>query len=310
MTENAHIHDEALDWLVRTNDPEFDRWEEFTSWLEADPGNADAYHRLAQSELEMQPFVAEAQPTSVAEPRRFGSRRLAMAASVAAVVALGSGIVVPRLTPEEHVTRPGEVATIALGGEDRLIMNGGTRLALSGWSKRSVKLVRGQILLQLRDASKGRVEVTSGDVQLVDVGTVFEVARDGTQTRVIVSEGAVVADPSGARLKIDAGERLDTTDGASVLTTKPADASATGAFASGQLVYLDEPIRNVATDIQRSTGLQLSADAAIGGKSFTGTLSVAAVKREPQSLGPLLGVAIERTPDGWALRERGQQSGP
>jgi transmembrane sensor len=310
MTEHAHIHDEALDWLVRTNDPEFDRWEEFTSWLEADPGHADAYHRLAQSELEIQPFVAEPKPTPMAEPRRLGSKRLAMAASVAAVVALGSGVLMPRLTPDEHVTGPGEIATIDLGGQDRLVMNGDTRLALSGWSKRNVKLVQGQILLQLRDTAQGRVEVSSGDVQLVDVGTVFEVSRNGSQTRVIVSEGAVVADPSGARLKIDAGERLDTTDGASVLTTKPADASATGAFASGQLVYLDEPIRNVVADVQRSTGLRLSADTAIGGKPFTGTLSVAAVKREPQSLGPLLGVAIDRTPSGWALRGRGQPSEP
>ncbi len=310
MTERAHIHDEALDWLVRTNDPDFDRWDEFTSWLEADPGHADSYHRLAQSELEMQPFVEQAEPAPVAGPRRFGPKRLAMAASVAAVIALGSGIVVPRLTPDERVTGPGEVATIALGGQDRLVMNGDTRLALSGWNKRSVRLVQGQILLQLRDPDRGRVEVTSGDVQLVDVGTVFEVSRDGAQTRVIVSEGAVVADPSGARLKIDAGERLDTTDGASVLTTRPADASATGAFASGQLVYLDEPIQNVVADIQRSTGLRLSTQAAVGGKSFTGTLSVAAVKREPQSLGPLLGVAIDRTPDGWILRGRGQQSEP
>ena len=310
MTEHAQIHDEALDWLVRTNDPEFDRWEEFTSWLEADPGHADAYHRLAQSELEMQPLLAEPQPTLAAAPRSFGSKRLAMAASVAAVVSLGSGIVVPRLTPDEHVTKPGEMATIALGGQDRLVMNGDTRLALSGWSKRSVKLVQGQILLQLRDTGRGKVKVTSGDVQLVDVGTVFEVSRDGTQTRVIVSEGAVVADPSGARLKIDAGERLDTTDGASVLTTKPADVSATGAFASGQLVYLDEPIRNVVADVQRSTGLRVSADTAIAGNSFTGTLSVAAVKREPQSLGPLLGVAIDRTSNGWTLKGRGRQSEP
>ncbi len=31
-----HIREEALGWLVRTNDPEFDRWDEFTAWLESD----------------------------------------------------------------------------------------------------------------------------------------------------------------------------------------------------------------------------------------------------------------------------------
>ena len=36
--------------LVRTNDPEFDDWDDFTTWLEQDPANADVYHALASSE--------------------------------------------------------------------------------------------------------------------------------------------------------------------------------------------------------------------------------------------------------------------
>ena len=44
MTHDSNGREEALDWLVRTNDPEFDRWDEFTAWLEASPANASAYH--------------------------------------------------------------------------------------------------------------------------------------------------------------------------------------------------------------------------------------------------------------------------
>jgi transmembrane sensor len=144
--------------------------------------------------------------------------------------------------------------------------------------------------------------VTSGDLELIDVGTVFEVTRDGPETRVIVSEGAVAADPAGADLRIGAGQRLDTIDGAPLLKAAPADASSVGSFAGGQLAYLDEPVGNVAADLRRSTGVDFSVDPAISGGRFSGTLSVAAVRRDPQSLGPLLGVSMERSARGWKLK--------
>ena len=303
MIESPDPRDAALDWLVRINDPEFDGWDDFTAWLEASPANADAYHRLAASEAEMLQFVeTTAEPARTMPDRRIGQRRLAAAASVAIFVAAATAVVVPRLTPVEHSTGAGEVRTIALGGQDQLVMNGGTRIALSGWDRRTVRLEQGQVLLRLRDAGQGKLQLVSGDLHLIDVGTVFEVARDGTDTRVLVSEGAVVADPAGARLKIAAGQRLDTEDGAQMLKATPADVSSVGSFESGQLVYLEEPLENVLADLRRSTGIDFSADAAISSRRFSGTLSIREVRRDPRSLGPLLGVAIERSNQSWKLK--------
>ena len=184
-------------------------------------------------------------------------------------------------------------------------MNGGTRLALVGWDRRTIRLEQGQVLLRLRDAGQGKVELVSGDLHLVDVGTVFEVSRDGSETRVLVSEGAVLADPAGARLKIAAGQRLDTEDGAKTLKATPADVSSVGSFESGQLVYLDEPLDNVLADLRRSAGIDISADRAISGRRFSGTLSIREVRRDPQSLGPLLGVSIEHSNQSWKLKGKG-----
>jgi len=59
MTRDADdARESALDWIVRTNDPSFDAWDEFTAWLEESPANAEAYHRLADSEAELRPIVA------------------------------------------------------------------------------------------------------------------------------------------------------------------------------------------------------------------------------------------------------------
>ena len=300
MSINPDRREAALDWLVRTNDPEFDRWDEFTVWLEESPANADAYHALAAGEADMLPLV-EAVPPAAQPGRRPDRRRVALAAGFAAFAALATAVIAPRMMPVDYSTGPGEVRIVSLGGQDQLVMNGDTRLELAGWDRRSVRLEQGQVLLRLHDANGERIEVISGDLQLVDVGTVFEVSRDGRETRVLVSEGAVIADPDGARLKLAPGQRLDTEDGATMLQALPADVSSVGSFERGQLSYVDEPLDNVIADVRRSTGIDISASAAISTRRFTGTLSVAEVKRDPRSLEPLLGISIERSGQGWKL---------
>ena len=69
MSINPDRREAALDWLVRTNDPEFDRWDEFTAWLEESPANADAYHALAAGEADLLPLV-EAVPPAAQPGRR------------------------------------------------------------------------------------------------------------------------------------------------------------------------------------------------------------------------------------------------
>ena len=300
MTQDPGRREAALDWLVRTNDPEFAAWDEFTAWLEADPANADTYHALADSELEMRPWV-ETAPIVDQPIRRPERRRLAMVAGIAVLAAGATAIVAPRIMPIDYSTGPGELRIVALSGQDQLVMNGDTRLELAGLDHRTVRLAEGQVLLRLRDPGEGKVKLLAGDLKLVDVGTVFEVSRDGHATRVLVSEGAVMADPDGAQVKVAAGQRLDTEDGARILEAKAADVSAVGSFERGQLSYVDEPLENVIADLRRSTGIDFSTSAAIRTRRFSGTLSVAEVKRDPRSLEALLGVAMERSGHGWKL---------
>lgn len=300
MTYDPGRREAALDWLVRTNDPEFEAWDEFTAWLDEDPANADAYHALADSEAEMRPLVVAA--PAVDEPaRRPERRRLALVAGIAVLAAATTAIITPKLSPVGYSTGPGEVRVVSLGGQDQLVMNGDTRIELAGLDRRTVRLEQGQVLLRLRDANQDKIELLAGELRLVDIGTVFEVSRDGRETRVLVSEGAVVADPDGAKLQLAAGQRLDTEDGATVLQAMPAERSSVGSFERGQLTYLDEQVAHVVADLRRSTGIDFSTSAAISGRRFTGTLSVAEVKRDPRSLESLLGISMEQSGQGWKL---------
>ena len=300
MTNAPDRREAALNWLVRTNDPDFEAWDDFTFWLEQDPANSNAYHALARSEAEMLPLV-EAVPRVESPSARPERRRLALVSGIAALAAAIALLVTPRLMPIDYATGPGQVQVVSLGGQDQLVMNGDTRLELAGLDRRTIRLSHGQMLLRLREPGQEKVEVVTGDLRLVDIGTVFEVSRDGRETRVLVSEGAVEADPGGARLKLAAGQRLDTEDGATLLQAVPANVSSVGSFERGQLTYLDEPLDHVIADLRRSTGIDFSTDDAMRSRRFSGTLSVAEVKRDPRSLEPLLGISMERSSQGWRL---------
>lgn len=306
MTPDQHtLRDEALDWLVKTGDPGFDDWDRFTAWLERSPEHASAYHAVADGMAEMDELLASVpQPAApvTSRPARQGfSPRWAIAASFVAMAATGAVVLSPAFTVDRYATIAGQTRTIALGNGDELLLNGDTSITVGGLGRRDVALERGQVLLRL--ASDRHVEVTSGDLQMVDIGTVFEVTRDGTETRLLVEEGSVLADPKGAKVTVAAGQMLRTHDGATTLAASNAPDSQPGSWASGQLTYVDASVAQVLADLRRSTGLAFSPSAAMGQRRFSGTLSIDEIRKDPRSLGPLLGAKMNAVGREWKLEE-------
>jgi transmembrane sensor len=308
---NEDIDRQALAWLVSINDPEFDRWDEFTLWLERDPAHAGAYHRLADAERDTMPVVDQSlrsqrssakvfAPKGRSVPSRRSPHRLALALGGVGVLAITASLI-QLSSPVAYQTGPGEMRTIALGDADRLVLNGSTSVTIAGLDRRSINLGSGEILLQLREKGGAPVKVEAGDLEIVDVGTVFSVARSVNRTRIVVAEGEVIADPSGAKLHLPRGTRLDAVDGQKTLRAERADPATAGAWRFGQLAYTSEPLANVVEDLTRATGIEFRADASIARRPFTGTLSVDAVKRDPRSLEPLLDVSMARSDTVWRL---------
>lgn len=293
--------DEALTWVIQTNDPEFQDWEAFTAWLERDPANADAYHALVEAETELRAHL-EVSGDRTDQPREVHfSRRYAMAAGLAILAAAGATLLVPRLIPQSYVTAPGEQRTITLAEGDQLVMNGGTSIELAGFDRRTVRLAQGEILVRLQGKADQRLEIRSGDLVITDIGTVFDVVRTGKLTSVAVSEGAVVADPAGARLVLRKGYRLDAKDGDSVLRPSRVDEVSVGAWTGGQLIYRSESVDRVIGDLRRTTGIDFALEDDIGPRQFTGTLAIAEVRRNPEALGPLMGLDIKRSGNRWII---------
>ena len=301
MTPADPLSIAAAGWLARTHDPAFDDWDAFTIWLEEDPQHAEAYQAMADSVAGFDADLAALpSPVAVRQGRRLAPWGWAVAASLAGLGALGI-TVVPQMRGETYQTAPGEMRTITLAAGDTLVLNGGTKVRVASFIGRRVTLDEGQLLLRL-NGNGDPVHVRAGDLEMVDVGTVFDVSRDDRTTRVVVSEGEVLADPDSARVAIPAGHLLETRDGARVLKAEPApDAGAAGSWTTGQLNYAGDPLERVVRDLRRSTGVDFSVDPAMRHRPFSGSLSVDAVRRDPAALGPLLGVKVERTGRQWIV---------
>ncbi|MDT9096625.1 FecR family protein, partial [Escherichia coli] len=87
-------------------------------------------------------------------------------------------------------TAAGQRRVLTLGDGTRIEMSGGTRLTLDHHDNRIAALDRGQALFTVRHDAAHPFTLTAGGVAVRDLGTVFDVARDGSRLAVQVASGS------------------------------------------------------------------------------------------------------------------------
>lgn len=300
--------DAARGWAIAIRDPAFDDWDGFTGWLEADAAHAAAYDVACDTDAAVvalfstpAPIVIQHQSPTV-RPARPVLRWVAGGGAVAAAVALafvytGSD---PASAPYTIATRAGVSQTIELEPGTRIVLNGDSRVTLDRERPRHASLDRGEALFVVRHDDTRPFTVEVGAAKLVDLGTVFNVARTDLATRVAVSEGVVMYNPGREAVRLDAGKSLEVADGR--LTVRSVSPDAVGSWRDGTLVYDNAPLPQVIGDVSRSLGVTIALAPALESRRFTGTL---AVRGKPEDvlprIAPLLG-GVARTDDGrWTV---------
>lgn len=302
MALDRIILGEATDWAVRTSDPEFDDWPDFTDWLERSPEHAAAYdHVMATvddgaARLDTLP----ANDTDHSPYRRLG-RWLgpALAACLALVAALwiwpldGSGSV--------YRTEPGEMRTIALADGSTIVMAGGTELFIDPDRTRYARLDQGRALFEIRHDENSPFRVDVGSATLVDAGTIFDVNILESDVGVAVSEGAVIYNPSKQNARIEPGELLtfDRDDAAYRISDVPL--AQVGEWREGRLTFRDLALADVAAEVSRVSGIAYTVSGGSSERTVSGSIAIEPLRADPASLGPLLGVEVERRGDAWIL---------
>ena len=308
--ENS-IDDEAVAWLIRQRDPGFDAWEAFADWLGADSAHAEAYHRAAAMDRDLDVLLASPAGTSepitqlplpAARPARRWPRWVGSGA-IAAVLALAVGLELRGPTPQPYAvaTAAGERRTVELGQGTRIALNGGTRMVLDRAEPRRVRLESGQALFVVAHDAAHPFEVTVGNARVVDVGTIFEITRSSSGMDVAVSEGEVVVDPAGAAVRLTVGQAMHR-DPSGHTVRRAAEIASVGEWQRNRLSYDGAPLSAVAADLSRNLGLEVIADPAVARRPFRGVLILDGGKDAVAlRLPALLGVSLQRMDNRWRL---------
>ncbi len=304
----AIVDDEALDWAIRTDDPAFGDWDRFTLWLEANAGHAERYEQisaaLANAAVIIEDLPAADHNMVIAANDRQSPRpaRLGWAGGAIAAVMIGAvGLSVLGESTQPYVvaTAAGQQREIQLADGSAIVVAGGSRLRLDHADERVATIDTGTAYFRIRHDERRPFTVHVAGMDVVDIGTVFDVSHDVGVTRVAVSEGEVVVAPGDAALHLTQGQAVRS-EGNNLerQTIDPADV---GRWREGMLSFDDAPLREVAAVLSRNGAHRVAVSPAIADMRFYGTLDVRRIGGNPALLGQLLGVFVRQAGKDWRL---------
>lgn len=274
----------AADWLVRLSDAPEDEalvaaW---LQWCEESPDHLSAFKRAQTIWQAALPGLPLSDPGAEARP---ASQRRWWAAAAAVLLSAVCALWIA----SRHNVDPGQQSySTPIAGRGLSVLPDGSRVELGAGSRittrytaatRGVTVDAGEAFFSVKKDPQRPFVVTVGDLQVVAVGTAFNVRRGGDQVVVAVEEGRVrVAEISGAGpdlAAVAAGEQAVYGEKAhrlAKLRIKPADAAS---WRDGILRYEHEPLSAVAADLNRySTRKILIEDPSVAQLPFTGTVLV------------------------------------
>lgn len=305
MAIDDTLREHAIAWAVRTGDPAFEDWDAFTRWLEEDPAHSAAYDEVMVTVGEAADVLpAIPQPGNDDEAVRAPRRRIGGAVAVALAVVAALGVWQMRGGSYTVETAPGEMRLVELDGGGQIAVSGDTRLVLDRNDPRLASLERGQALFTIEHDAARPFRLKVGEDTLVDVGTVFDVEHADGHMTVAVSEGAVVFNPEGQNVHLAPGQMLSSDTGSDSYRVAPIAVSQVGEWREGRLTFEDATLGEVAADLTRATGTAFTVSPGSAGRRVSGSLLLDPVRKDPRTLGALLGVGVRYNGQAWEIGAR------
>lgn len=311
--EDAYIVDRAIDWHLRQRDMSDADWRAFVAWLEEDPAHAQAFDTVAldltllAERADLFPALTSAaeRPVTRAPARRIwawvgGATAVAAAASVTMMVSpLGSGEASAAYTVE---TKPGQRQDIALNDGTRIELNGASRLALDRNNPRVATLEAGEATFHVRHDPRDPFTLRSGGLTVQDLGTVFNVERDGARLDVQVAEGSVLFQPRQQAVTLRAGAAVSAREDKGTWAVAKIDTVKVGGWRKGEVSFGGEPFGRVATSIMRIDGVILSIEPSLSQQPFTGMVRLSGeAARDVPHIAALVGADWHHDGERWSI---------
>jgi transmembrane sensor len=244
----------AVDWWIRMRQGALSADEKaaFEAWRAADPANAAAFDDMA----EMCGFVENIAPNRPAARQRPAARRLwAGAATIAAALGLVGLIGFADLADwlrADLYTSVGDRRSVTLEDGSRVELDARSAIALHfSAERRSLALLRGEAWFQVApDAARPFVVEAAGGA-VTALGTAFDVAVDGGEARVTVTEHRVEVTSGGDAVIVDEGAQTAFSADHAAGPPQSVDIKRAISWRRGKLIFENRPLGEVLATLGR-----------------------------------------------------------
>ena len=291
----------------------------FQAWLDADPGNREAFEAASGLWGDFEGLRTDPRLMRLREEakgavgQRRVRRRIGAIAACAALVLGGAaawqggrylfGVIAP--APTTYATRIGQTMSVSLPDGSLAVLD--TNSELRAWAPgqtRRLELVRGRAFFKVAKDPAHPFVVRAGDHSVTALGTQFDVDLRPASFKVVLSEGRVRVKSgrpaAGAASSVDmnAGYQLVARDGDWNLSR--ADTRSAEGWVSGRLVFDDAPLAVIAAELSRYSTAPISVAPDVADRRMSAVLPA----KDPEAFvasTEALGLARRAPGGGYAL---------
>ena len=300
------IAEEARRWLARlaSGAMQADELERFKAWRAAAPEHDAAFRRQRALWREVSSIAGAFGASEPAPARKPAWRRPAILAIAATVL---FALALPHLglmLRADHRTGS-EVARLSLPDGSTAVLDAGSAVAVDfGAGERRVRLLRGGAWFQVRhgDTRPFRVAAMNGVTE--DIGTAFEVRRNGDTVEVAVTEGSVrVAAGSHEALVLDTAQRARYGEGQAPVREADGRAGDIAPWRHGEILLDRVTVRTAVEEIGRYVpGIVLLAGEPAGAAPVSGVFRTDRTEEALEAIARMTGLTVRRWPGVTILR--------
>ena len=267
---SSDLDQQAANWVIRLNEGNLSEREQqqFERWKAADPQHGAAFERLQGFVGRLQALRPQQAPVQAALEaarvrRRNPAGRVLLGLLVALPVALALRAYPPNYWLADQRTAPAQWQQLKLEDGSQLTLSGNSAVDLNfNGQQRQVRLLRGEILVQVAHDATRPFTVVTDDGQMRALGTRFTVKREAPGTLLSMLESSVAATDANQHddVQVSAGQQARITPSAVKLLGRIDPRATDAAWKHHQLVVQDRPLPEVLDELARQYGGHVQFD--------------------------------------------------
>ncbi len=211
--------------------------------------------------------------------------RLAASLTLLAIISVVFWYRYLRIEPIVYQTKYGQMQTIVLPDGSKVILNANSRLEIHkdwGNTKNREVSLTGEAFFEVakKPATQQKFIVHTADLDVVVLGTSFNVSDRNTKTKVVLKEGAVMLKLNNAweekakqEVVMQVGEMVEFSKKENKIIKRKVNTERYDSWRENKLIFEDTPMYEIALLIQENYGLKVNfEDETLAKRKITGTI--------------------------------------